>query len=247
MYRYVIVLTSVMAIALAGMSAVLGGLIKDNKETAKKRAILACVISGDIDNPAEVFNQRITVKAFHPKTGKVYTDMTEDTTALQKVLTQRPGAAKNLRYFKEVDMLAEDKIKDPNDRLYLIYEYKNDNGGNYYIMGIVGSGLWDKIWAYVAVDAKGVIQGASFDHKGETPGLGAEIKDKASFASSFKDKKLYSGDEFVSIKVQKRSIKRPDHEVMGISGATITCDGVTAMMRQSLGMYQPFLDGLRKG
>ena len=52
------------------------------------------------------------------------------------------------------------------------------DGKTYHIVPIRGKGLWDAIWGYVAMDDQMVIQGAIFDHKGETPGLGANIKQR---------------------------------------------------------------------
>ena len=52
------------------------------------------------------------------------------------------------------------------------------NGKKFYVAPIRGKGLWDAIWGYVAMDKKMVVQGAYFDHKGETPGLGANIKQR---------------------------------------------------------------------
>jgi len=41
-----------------------------------------------------------------------------------------------------------------------------------------GKGLWDAIWGFVALDNNLVVKGVYFDHKGETPGLGANIKQR---------------------------------------------------------------------
>ena len=48
----------------------------------------------------------------------------------------------------------------------------------FYVVPIRGKGLWDAIWAYVGLDDKMVVQGVYFDHAGETPGLGANIKQR---------------------------------------------------------------------
>jgi len=51
-------------------------------------------------------------------------------------------------------------------------------GKTFYVAPIRGKGLWDAIWGYVSMDENMVVQGAYFDHKGETPGLGANIKQR---------------------------------------------------------------------
>ena len=78
------------------------------------------------------------------------------------------------------------------------------------------------------------ISGAVFDHKSETPGLGAEIS-LGWFQEPFIGKTIFEGTELVSIKVVKGGAKEGDmHAVDGISGGTITSDGVTDMLAERL-------------
>ena len=85
------------------------------------------------------------------------------------------------------------------------------------------------------------IFGADFSHQGETPGLGAEIA-KPEFSSEFKGKKLFVGGTFKSVAVVKpgKSVADQDY-VDGISGGTITSQGVDRMISGSLGGYVKFL------
>ena len=73
------------------------------------------------------------------------------------------------------------------------------------LVSVRGSGLWDEIWGSIALeDDFNTITGATFDHKGETPGLGAEIKDNPKFPSQFVGKKIYDENgEYVSVQVKK--------------------------------------------
>jgi Na+-transporting NADH:ubiquinone oxidoreductase subunit C len=65
-----------------------------------------------------------------------------------------------------------------------------NEGQTLYVIPVVGSGLWGPIWGYVALeDDMTTIYGANFDHKTETPGLGAEIKESF-FTVKFKGKQL---------------------------------------------------------
>jgi Na+-transporting NADH:ubiquinone oxidoreductase subunit C len=75
-------------------------------------------------------------------------------------------------------------------------------GKKFYIAPIRGKGLWDAIWAYVAMDENMVVQGAYFDHKGETPGLGANIKERF-FMDDFIGEHLMSNGTFKGITVSK--------------------------------------------
>ncbi|MBP5496905.1 MAG: FMN-binding protein [Bacteroidales bacterium] len=97
-----------------------------------------------------------------------------------------------------------------------------------------GKGLWGPIWGYAVVSEDGqTLKGVSFDHKSETPGLGAKITDEA-FLNSFKGKKLYDKDgNFVSVRVLKpgtASEIAEENRVDAISGATLTSRGVDEML-----------------
>jgi len=123
-------------------------------------------------------------------------------------------------------------------------------GQTYYIAPIRGKGLWDAIWGYVAMDENMVIQGAYFDHKGETPGLGANIKQRY-FMDDFNGEKLLTASgEFKGITVAKgnndpKNLIKDDYEVDALSGATITGDGVSAMIKSDLKLYLPFFKNLK--
>jgi Na+-transporting NADH:ubiquinone oxidoreductase subunit C len=124
-------------------------------------------------------------------------------------------------------------------------------GKTFYVAPIYGKGLWDAIWGYVSLDENMVIQGAYFDHKGETPGLGANIKQRY-FMDDFIGEHLLSEDgEFKGVKVAKgnndpKNEEKTDYEVDAIAGATITGDGVSAMIKKDLAMYVPYFKTLKK-
>ena len=77
---------------------------------------------------------------------------------------------------------------------------------------------------------------------GETPGLGAEIKDNPTFANNFKGKKIYKDGEYVSINVRKGGARDKWHDVDGISGATVTADGVDEMLYRGIKYYEPYFE-----
>lgn len=114
-----------------------------------------------------------------------------------------------------------------------------------YVFPVTGQGLWDAIWGYVALEADlNTISGIALDHKGETPGLGAEIA-TAKHQAMYKGKKIFEGADFVSVKLVKGGAKPASamfvHEVDAITGGTKTSDGVTAMLYDCLKNYLPFI------
>ncbi len=118
------------------------------------------------------------------------------------------------------------------------------NGQKYYVIPMTGSGLWGAIWGYISFEEDGsTIYAADFSHESETPGLGAEIENR-SFRARFEDKglQLLKDGEYKSIAVVKpgQSHREKDY-VDGISGGTITSNGVSDMLYGSVGRYKEFL------
>ena len=124
------------------------------------------------------------------------------------------------------------------------------DGEKFYIVPMRGVGLWDAIWGFVALkDDLKTVKGVFFDHKGETPGLGANIKEPF-FYQDFADEQIYNGDQFKGIVVAKgnadpKNEDKNDNEVDAIAGATITGDGVTVMIKKDLAMYLPYFNTLK--
>jgi Na+-transporting NADH:ubiquinone oxidoreductase subunit C len=118
--------------------------------------------------------------------------------------------------------------------------YKADVEGNtYYVLPLRGKGLWGPIWGYVALEGDGnTILGATFGHKTETPGLGAEIA-TAIFQDQFPGKKLFTAT-YEGIEVRKGDASG-DQQVDGISGGTITSVGVQDMIADCLKPYKSYL------
>ena len=151
----------------------------------------------------------------------------------------------NINPFSDLN-LAKELKKDYEDQHFPLY-VAEINSEKYYIIELRGTGLWDAIWGYISLKSDfNTVNGVSFDHKGETAGLGAEIT-KDWFKESFKDEKIFNSDgELVGITVLKgnndpNNIDKDDHEVDAISGSTITGDGVTDMIYERVSNYLPYL------
>ncbi|MBR4390302.1 MAG: NADH:ubiquinone reductase (Na(+)-transporting) subunit C [Prevotella sp.] len=130
-------------------------------------------------------------------------------------------------------------------------DYKNDrlalyicevDGQRKYVIPVYGMGLWGPINGYVALnDDKQTVFGAYFNHEGETAGLGAEIKDDASWQAKFVGKKLFAGDNQDIALAVKKKVDDTETQVDAVTGATLTSDGVSAMLHDCLGKYIKFL------
>ena len=139
--------------------------------------------------------------------------------------------------------------KDPSYMRKLPLFIAEKDGRNLYVAPIRGKGLWDAIWAYVSVDEDMVIRGIYFDHKAETPGLGANIKQRFFMDDFIGESLLDSQGNFKGVTVSKTNLDpknedKYDNEVDAIAGSTITGDGVTAMIRSDLSLYQPYFNSI---
>lgn len=133
--------------------------------------------------------------------------------------------------------------KKPLEQQYLpVFTATPDNGEKVIILPVEGKGLWGPIYGYVSLKSDmNTIYGVTFDHKGETPGLGAEINTPA-FEGMFSGKKLFEDEKFVSVMVLKGGAKKDDpHGVDAISGGTITSKGLEKMLLDCIVKYNDYL------
>jgi Na+-transporting NADH:ubiquinone oxidoreductase subunit C len=244
-YLYVLVMTSISAAVLSFLYNVLDPLQAKNKEDAKKRSILNSLpdVKADID-----FDKTVKITLLDA-TGKVIFTQKEDTKTedIDKQMAELNKRGQGVKYGKLIDVdLALEEIFPLDKRIYPVYSYVSA-GKTTQIVSIRGSGLWDKIWGFISMDykdGKWTISGVNFEHKAETPGLGAEIKDSKDFKDQFKGKQIYDdAGKYVSVAVVKVP-KNKNWEVKSISGSTVTSVGVSEMMNRGISYYLPYLDAV---
>lgn len=129
-----------------------------------------------------------------------------------------------------------------------VFEAKLSSGEILYVVPTYGKGLWGPVWAYVALKADcSEIYGVVLDHKGETPGLGAEIATEH-FENQFKGKQIFKDGVFASITLTKGagSSEGNANAVDAVSGGTLTSNGVSEMFKVCLGDYVPFFESVKK-
>ena len=108
------------------------------------------------------------------------------------------------------------------------------DGQTKYVFPLKGMGLWGGISAFVSVnDDLNTIYGAYFNHESETAGLGAEIKDSQAWQELFQGKKIFDENGNTAIAVVKK-VENPASEVDCVTGATLTSNGVSDMLRDGL-------------
>ncbi len=240
--RFVLIMTSIVAMLLALLQNGLKSKHDYNEALYSKKATLAAVANQlDIDfnkisseQVTEIFEKQIKQSVINDEGVVIPKEELEKDGV-------KNGKAENL------DLVKQDK-EPVDERLLPVYEFTKSDGNKYYIVYTRGKGLWDAIWGNIALESDlNTIAGVSFDHKAETPGLGAEIKDNKAWVKQFIGKKLYEPNgEFVGLEVRKGGAKDPMHDVDAISGATITGDGVEEMINTDIVAYDAYFDKLRK-
>jgi Na+-transporting NADH:ubiquinone oxidoreductase subunit C len=217
---YALSLTVAVAVTLALASTGLAPRQEANAERARQVAILESVMDVDPETVETDFDAYITARVFDVD-GNERSDVDAS----------------------DLDIVREAR-KPPEERLFPVYEFSFENR-RHFIVPLRGAGLWGPISAYLALDSDlNTIVGVSFDHEKETPGLGAEIT-TPDFESRFVGKTMLDeSGNFTSIRIVKsgQSDSGP-HAVDGLTGATMTMNGVTNMLRDDLGLYRTVFEG----
>jgi Na+-transporting NADH:ubiquinone oxidoreductase subunit C len=218
----------VVAAVLSFVSMALKPAQDKNVETEKKMNILASInIESTVDDAEELFKTYITETYIIKSDGSTTSELTD-------------SRGKKITAF-DID-LKEELAKKPEDMNLPLFVSKQDDGKSNYIIPVRGKGLWGPIWGYIGLsDDLNTIFGVNFDHKSETPGLGAEINTKV-FQKQFFNKTLFDDQgNFVSVNILKGGALPDDmHGVDAISGGTITSKALEKTIRECIGYYQNY-------
>ena len=222
-FGFAIVMVVVVGSLLALAAMELKPFQDKNVKLEKMQNILSSInIVTDRDQASELFDKYVVEQVVINHAGKV----------VEGELAFNVNVKKQ---FKELRA----KAKTADQMLYPMFVCEKD-GKKIYVVPMVGTGLWGPIWGFVSLESDlNTIFGANFDHKTETPGLGAEIN-QTSFESQFSGDYIYK-DGIVALEVFKSGGgDATDYGVDGITGGTITSKGVEEMIIRTFGVYQPY-------
>lgn len=222
--RYIFIFSSVMVIAVATLLSLAATLLQPaqerNLEIEKKRNMLESInVTATRENATDLYEKYI-------KEGFV--------------INSKGEPVEGVDAFRVV---LKNEHRKPLDEQYLpVFRAVPGDGEDVIILPVEGKGLWGPIYGYVSLKSDmNTIYGVNFDHKGETPGLGAEIN-TSEFESQFYGKKLYDDQKFISVQVVKGGALDDDiHGVDAISGGTITSKGLEKMIYDCMGKYNDYL------
>lgn len=205
--------------------------VKNNIDKKMINILTSIGVEADRDNAKELFYANVTTRYILNSNGEIVS------TREGEVEATDPEDPFNVDVKKEF----RDPTLTVDERNYPLYVASID-GEDVAIIPLVGKGLWGPIWGYVALESDfNTIYGANFDHKAETPGLGAEIKESW-FSNPFIGKTIYNeSNELVSVNVVKGQADPANpHAVDGITGGTITSNGVDEMLERTFGVYSAY-------
>ena len=232
-FAFAISLVVVVGTLLAGIALWTKPFQDKNDEVKKKMNILKAMLP---EKEADAITRKNASEEFDK-----YVDLKD------AIVLDMNGQLKDTEAF-EVDIKKQyrDKTLSDEDRDYPMFIAEID-GKTAYIIPVVGNGLWGPIWGNICLDEDmRTIKGATFDHKGETPGLGAEIK-QAFFVKGWLGEAIVNDKaEVVKFEVvkDKSGAKKPE-KVDGITGGTITSKGVEEMVNRGLKPYITYFKSLK--
>lgn len=228
--KYTFIYSVIMVVVVATLLTIVAISLKPqqqkNIELEKKKNILASLnVESTPDNVEDLYKKNI-VESFTINTKG------------EKVTSVEPFTI----------VLKDELKKSPETQNWPVFVAKTKEGDTKYIFALYGKGLWGPIWGYIAFnDDLNTVFGAYFDHKSETPGLGAEIA-TPKYQSQFVNKTIFNEkNEFVSVDVIKGGAgSNNPHGVDAISGGTITSQGLSKMLKTCIGAYIKFIDENKK-
>jgi len=221
--RYIFIFSAFMVIFVATLLSLAATLLQPrqlrNLETEKKKGMLESIGVSSTPGTAETLFGKYIIDSY--------------------VLNIKGEKVDGVKAF---DVVLKEEQKKPLEAQSLpVFTAVLEDGEKVIIVPVEGKGLWGPIYGYVSIKSDmNTIFGVTFDHKAETPGLGAEINTPA-FESMFAGEMLFENDRFVSIGVVKGRAHPDDpHNVDGISGGTITSKGLEAMLKDCLLKYEEY-------
>jgi len=249
--KYTITVTLIMclvaSILVAGSAVLLKPLQVTNKAIDFKKNVLKVAGIYDASKSVDSQFEQIQVKIVDLRTGK-FTDAIADVEKFdQSASAKKPELSEKLNSEEDIAKILR---REKYAKVFLV---NDENGLNKIILPVRGYGLWSTMSGFIAVDKDlNTVKGFGFYSQGETPGLGGEV-DNPKWKSLWVDKKVYSSSGDVKLTVVKghvdESTPEAEYKVDGLSGATLTSNGVKNLIKYWMGDsgFKPFLTNLKNG
>lgn len=236
------------AVVVSSASVILRPIQERNQELDFRRNILSAAGLLEPGRSVEEQFEQIEVQLVDFTTGQ-FTDAMDPAEFDPRRAASIPEISRNLS--NQEDIAGINRREDIAE----VYIVRNDAGEiDVLILPVRGYGLWSTMRGFLALDSDlNTVVGLGFYDHAETPGLGGEI-DNPNWKGQWVGKKVYGDDGNVQLGVKKGSVDSSNdfeakHRVDGLSGATLTSNGVTNMVQFWFGEqgFKAFVQNLKAG
>lgn len=249
--KYTITVTLIMclvaSILVAGSAVMLRPYQVANKALDFKKNVLKVAGIFDENQTVDAQFEKIQVKIVDLETGK-FTDVISDVEKFDQIASsKKPDLSIKLNPNEDIAKLI---TREKYAKVFLV---NDENGLSKVILPVRGKGLWSTMSGFIALDKDlNTVLGFGFYSHGETPGLGGEV-DNPKWKTIWIGKKIYSSSGEVKVGVIKGHVDdatpKKEYKVDGLSGATLTSNGVSNLIKYWMGDagFKLFLTNLKNG
>jgi Na+-transporting NADH:ubiquinone oxidoreductase subunit C len=223
----------VCSVLVSAAAIVLRPLQEANQAEFRQRIVLEVAGLYDPDVPIVEQFGNIETRLVELESGSYVEDVDPQTFDAEAAAND-PGLSVNIPKNEDIAKIGRRAVYAP------VYVVMDGGEPQQYILPVRGKGLWSTLYGYLSVEPDGrTISGLRFYEHAETPGLGDQIE-KEPWLSQWPGKKLYDEQGNPQIEVVRGSVQPGPgeiHQVDGLSGATLTANGVTYLVRYWVGSH----------
>ncbi len=241
-----VTLCVVCSVIVSTAAVMLRPMQQENKALDFKRNILIAANLMEEGKSVDELFEKVETRLVDLRTGKFSDDLNTDSYDQRKAI-KNPELSQSLSAEDDVAGLSR------RENYAMVYIVRGGSGIEKIVLPIRGYGLWSTLWGFIALeDDFNTVVGLGYYEHGETPGLGGEV-DNPKWKSIWEGKTVYNNQGDVALAVVKGAVdpssSGSEYKVDGLSGATLTSDGVTNMIHFWLGEngYATFLENLKNG
>lgn len=216
-----------------------------NKENDIKRNILAVTGLNQHDGTLDELFARFEVQLVDLDTGEYADTDIEPTSFDQRRAASDPATSMRLSSAQDIAGIGS------RSNLAPVFILRDGNEIDQVVLPVHGYGLWSTMYGFLSLEGDlKTIRGLQFYEHGETPGLGGEI-DNPRWRAQWQGKKIYDDNDQLNIRVVRGFVDadspHAQHQVDGLSGATLTAQGVSNLVNFWLGDFGfgPYLQRMR--
>jgi len=232
------------SVVVSATAVALRPLQQRNAVLAMKQEILRVAGLDDPDRPVEESFASIETLIIDLSTGQIARDIDPADFDFRKA-RRNPETSEAIPPGQDIASLGRRPFYAP------VYVVRGDGDPGMIILPVSGYGLWSTMYGFLALEGDAnTVSGITFYQDAETPGLGAEINNPR-WQRNWVGKRVFDAEGDVALRVVKGSVKpgvaNAEYKIDGISGATLTANGVSRMIEFWMGEqgFGPFLQRVR--